>query len=356
MALALLALSFCLDLLGLNGVCFAAVCEGGSWFWGSTITTALFIVPGLGAHFVIPQKLKNKWLAIPSSLALWLCWIVLRAFMTDGEEFRPSVMAVVSVILFYKLATSDSPSMTVRFRSLGMKEKLVGSGQLTLILVSLLMAALALVAVATLSWVYRHNQFYSAFKGYVDEGAYKVCVERALESSIGTVARQNAELLCGGAAGTLNGELHRNCMHEHLQSTITDGIKETARSRCTDEWGIWQSERKYKRSYASFMSQDVAGALMLLAATTGYIYVLICTFVLYVSCANQGWQRLAIVISFIPGLTMGSLVYASTGSSVEGEEYLGILLSTATGYVIGILVILGGRRLASWVMDGFNSM
>jgi hypothetical protein len=74
----------------------------------------LFIVPGLGAtcHTAEAQEqvVGNTQLfgSVGSAGSF-------SGVHDDGEEFRPSVMAVVSVILFYQLATSDSPSMTVRF-------------------------------------------------------------------------------------------------------------------------------------------------------------------------------------------------------------------------------------------------
>jgi uncharacterized membrane protein len=80
-------------------------CEGGSWFWGSTLASALFIVPGLIMYFFLPNRVRSNWFAIPLCIIFWLAWILTKAFLTGGEEFQPTTISVLSLIILYKLTT-----------------------------------------------------------------------------------------------------------------------------------------------------------------------------------------------------------------------------------------------------------
>ncbi len=104
-ALALLLLALCLDLFGYHNACISMQCLGGSLFWGSALTSSLFIFPGLLTYFYLPNKLRSKWFAIPLCMVFWVMWILAKAFLTDGEEFKPTAISVLSLIILYKLTT-----------------------------------------------------------------------------------------------------------------------------------------------------------------------------------------------------------------------------------------------------------
>lgn len=102
----LILLALCMDFYGFYNACISAQCEGGSWFLGSTLCLSIFLIPGLFIHYKLPNKLKTRWIVVPIGIALWLSWIILRAVLTNGEEFRPTLILILSIIIFYKLGTS----------------------------------------------------------------------------------------------------------------------------------------------------------------------------------------------------------------------------------------------------------
>lgn len=109
-ALSTLALALILDLAGFSDACLSQKCDGGSWFLGSTFASMYFIIPGIALYFFLPQKLKNRWFAVPICIILWIFWVGLRALMTGDEEFRPTLISLISLLIFFNLATTKKPA------------------------------------------------------------------------------------------------------------------------------------------------------------------------------------------------------------------------------------------------------
>ena len=131
LVLGLIAISLCIDLIGV---------DGDHWFLGSTASTAYFLVPGVILHLNLPKTLRNNWLAIPMSILWWSIWSVVRSAMIGDGDFRPTVISMINLLLLYRLITTEQTILLgtvyqvllAKFPGIEVKPKLAITIQLTI--------------------------------------------------------------------------------------------------------------------------------------------------------------------------------------------------------------------------------
>ena len=107
LCLGLLALASMVDLSGYFGYCPPGICEKGSWAVGSTVSVAVFVLPALLIHYLVPSKIKGHLLAILLCFVVWVGWIILQSLLS-GEEFKPTIISMVGLYLLYKASSGRS--------------------------------------------------------------------------------------------------------------------------------------------------------------------------------------------------------------------------------------------------------
>ncbi len=91
-----------------------------------------------------------------------------------------------------------------------------------------------------------------------------------------------------------------------------------------------------------------------LFASSASIFLILTSISLYISEKIAGWKRLSIVVASALGL-VSFLVPPIFESSYGGAEHAVIaLLNAGAAFLIGVLLVLGGRLTAKWVQAGFT--
>ncbi len=202
---------------------------------------------------------------------------------------------------------------------MNMREKLKSSRQHTIITLAIIMAFSIASLLVTAEWYKKNYEYKHVIESYSDKVAFDECVNKVKKVNDKTLSQIIVEI------------------------------------KCEKKWGVWERVKKEPPLFTEFILKDIGQILIAIAIIAACIYILIYTYVLYATCKNLGWKRVAIIVSFIPGIILAAFVYNDAGFTIRDEEYLLILFSGLGGYIFSIFTILGGRNVAIWIKDGFNS-
>ena len=117
----------------------------------------------------------------------------------------------------------------------------------------------------------------------------------------------------------------------------------------------WRCEKPTKPTgILDYIFRDFLTAFATWIAFSVSIFLILTSISLYISENVTGWKRLSIVVA--SGLTLISfLVTLISWSSFYGDDAGFALLFSCTAFPMGVLLVLGGRRIAKWVQAGFIS-
>jgi hypothetical protein len=67
---------------------------------------------------------------------------------------------------------------------------------------------------------------------------------------------------------------------------------------------------------------------------------------------HEGWKRVTVVLAIISGIVSGYLAY--DGYDFDIRDIIQIAMGFGMGVTIGVALVVGGRWLVVWVLDGFK--
>lgn len=191
--------------------------------------------------------------------------------------------------------------------------KLTGSKQYALVLVSIAIPLLiSLVLVFTSLWQ-KEDRFKYEYEGYIDKEKFDLCIKEAKVKKA-----------------------------ENLYENIFADLA------CKRKW-MSKKTVKVEPSYLSLGYKEFKKYFLETIAIALMVYVTLNALILYLKCNNLGWKRLAILVSVIPAVLLVDIIHGF------GNSGLKLVLPAFVGYVLGVLIILGGRRLVLWVKEGFKA-